>query len=127
MLTSILNVALPAFNLLLIYMYYRVNKGGGWSLSESRGGANRDRERNTQCRSGLLSFSVNFLFIYFYNYSVEIWAHESKFLFQNKLHYENIMNNKVLPQIKEAEAKYLELEKDRKVDFYVFLDIEPII
>ncbi|TYG42174.1 hypothetical protein ES288_D12G236600v1 [Gossypium darwinii] len=35
----------------------------------------------------------------------------------NKLHYENIMNNKVLPQIKEAEAKYLELEKDRKESY----------
>lgn len=36
-------------------------------------------------------------------------------LFQEKIHYENIMKNKVLPDIKEAEANYEELKNKRKV------------
>ncbi|XWS51588.1 hypothetical protein CRYUN_Cryun12cG0189600 [Craigia yunnanensis] len=32
----------------------------------------------------------------------------------NRVHYENVMNNKVLPLIKEAEAQYLDLENSRK-------------
>lgn len=36
-------------------------------------------------------------------------------LFQEKIHYENIMKNKVLPDIKNAEANYEELKNKRKV------------
>lgn len=36
-------------------------------------------------------------------------------LFQEKIHYENIMKNKVLPDIKDAEANYEELKNKRKV------------
>lgn len=35
----------------------------------------------------------------------------------NRVHYENVMNNKVLPHIKEAEAKYLDLENSRKESY----------
>ncbi|KAL4347631.1 hypothetical protein GQ457_17G019180 [Hibiscus cannabinus] len=35
----------------------------------------------------------------------------------NKAHYENVMKDKVLPQIKEAEAEYMELEQNRKESY----------
>ncbi|KAE8720187.1 Structural maintenance of chromosomes protein 6B [Hibiscus syriacus] len=35
----------------------------------------------------------------------------------NRTHYENVMKEKVLPQIKEAEAEYVELEKNRKESY----------
>lgn len=36
-------------------------------------------------------------------------------LFQEKNHYEDIMKDKVLPEIKQAEVKYEELETKRQV------------
>lgn len=42
-------------------------------------------------------------------------------LFQEKIHYENIMKTKVLPDIKEAEANYEELKTKRKVSFVAVL------
>lgn len=36
-------------------------------------------------------------------------------LFQEKNHYEDIMKDKVLPEIKQAEAKYEELKTTRQV------------
>ena len=41
-------------------------------------------------------------------------------LFQKKTHYEVIMNNKVLSLIKEAEAHYVDLEKNRLVRLMPF-------
>ncbi|KAK8483858.1 hypothetical protein V6N13_076774 [Hibiscus sabdariffa] len=35
----------------------------------------------------------------------------------NRAHYENVMKDKVLPQIKEAEAEYMELEQTRKESY----------
>ncbi|GMJ05949.1 structural maintenance of chromosomes 6A [Hibiscus trionum] len=35
----------------------------------------------------------------------------------NRVHYENVMKDKVLPQIKEAEAEYLQLEQNRKESY----------
>ncbi|KAE8670919.1 hypothetical protein F3Y22_tig00112044pilonHSYRG00120 [Hibiscus syriacus] len=35
----------------------------------------------------------------------------------NRVHYENVMKEKVLPQIKEAETEYMELEKNRKESY----------
>lgn len=36
---------------------------------------------------------------------------------QEKIHYEKVMNTKVLPDIKAAEEQYRELEHNRKVHF----------
>ncbi|XWS36962.1 hypothetical protein CRYUN_Cryun19dG0002600 [Craigia yunnanensis] len=35
----------------------------------------------------------------------------------NRVHYENVMNNKVLPLIKETEAQYMDLENSRKESY----------
>jgi len=42
-------------------------------------------------------------------------------LFQEKNHYEDIMKDKVLPEIKQAETIYKELEMKRQVSNYKIL------
>ena len=52
-------------------------------------------------------------------FSVLLWEvysyYKTKLSSQEKIHYEGVMNNKVLPDIKVAETQYQELEHNRKV------------
>lgn len=58
--------------------------------------------------SDILFYSVNYfsyIHIFFINNS------------QEKAHYDGVMQRKVLPDIKEAEAHYLELKQQREVHY----------